>query len=231
MADTKFAVIGLGQFGLAIAKKLASKGAEVLAIDRNMERVELVKDEVTYAVALDSTDIKALSSQNIADMDAVVVAIGENIEGLLLTTVLLLEMKAKRIIARAMSPQQHLILEKLGVKEILSPEDEVGSMIAEMLLKPHMRSFLSLPDNHEIAEIIPPKKIINRSVEQIEFEKNYNMKLVAIKRLYEEFEGTRSVFIEHLLKKFNHETIIQATDMLVVLGESKEISKFLEINR
>lgn len=231
MADSKFAVIGLGQFGLAIAKKLASKGAEVLAIDRNMERVDLVKDIVAYAAALDSTDIKALSSQNIADMDAVVVAIGENIEGLLLTTVLLLELKAKRIIARAMSSQQHLILEKLGVKEILSPEDEVGTMIAEMLLKPHIKSFLSLPDGHEIAEIVPPNKVVHRTIEEIDFEESYRMRLITIKRFYEETIEGRKVNVEHLLKKFNRDTVIKPTDMLIVLGESHDISKFLEINR
>ncbi len=231
MADSKFAVIGLGQFGLAIAKKLASKGAEVLAIDRNMERVDLVKDLVAYAAALDSTDIKALSSQNIADMDAVVVAIGENIEGLLLTTVLLLELKAKRIIARAMSSQQRLILEKLGVKEILSPEDEVGTMIAETLLKPHMKSFLSLPDGYEIAEIVPPNKVVHRTIEEIDFEENYRMRLITLKRFYEEHHEGRKVTVEHLLKKLNRDTVIHPTDMLVVLGDSHDISKFLEINR
>jgi len=128
----RFAVIGMGQFGFRVAKQLTSKGAEVLAIDKDFDLVEMIKDEVTYAVSLDSTDIKALGSQNLQDMDAVLVAIGENIEGLLLTTVLLLELNVKRIVARAMSDQQRIILEKLGVKEILSPEDEVGLMVPDV---------------------------------------------------------------------------------------------------
>ena len=86
----RFAIIGLGQFGFAVAKKLTDKGAEVLAIDRDIERIDLIKDDVAYAVAMDSTDIKALVAQNVAEMDAVLIAIGENIEGLLLTTVHLL---------------------------------------------------------------------------------------------------------------------------------------------
>ena len=98
MSDQRFAVIGLGQFGSAIATNLSLRGAEVLAIDNSLEKVENIKDEVSYAVALDATDKKALLSQNIQDMDAVVVAIGENFQGLLLCTFLLMELKVKRII-------------------------------------------------------------------------------------------------------------------------------------
>ena len=73
----RFAVIGLGIFGTSIARNLASRGAEVLAVDWNLDKVEALKDEVAYAVSLDSTDEKALLAHNVPDMDAVVVAIGE----------------------------------------------------------------------------------------------------------------------------------------------------------
>src|SRR5205809_7724651 len=97
----KFAVIGLGKFGTSIARTLAARGAEVLVMDVNLEKVEMLKDEVPYAVVLDSTDLKTLKAQNIESVDAAVVAIGDNFEELLLTTVMLQELKAKRIIARA----------------------------------------------------------------------------------------------------------------------------------
>ena len=84
MSQYKFAVIGLGQFGNAIARTLALRGAEVLAIDSSEDHIEDIKDEVSYAVCMDATDIKALRSQNVADMDAVVVAIGEDFEALML---------------------------------------------------------------------------------------------------------------------------------------------------
>ena len=77
MSEGRFAVIGMGRFGSAIAQRLAEKGAEVIAIDSDQEQVEQIRDRVTYAVALDSTDKDALLSQGIRDMDAVVVTIGE----------------------------------------------------------------------------------------------------------------------------------------------------------
>ena len=147
---------GLGQFGSAIAKNLSNRGAEVLAIDSSLEKVEGIKDEVSHAVALDATDKKALLSQNIQDVDAVVVAIGENFQALLLCTFLLIELKVKRIITRSMGNDQRRILEKMGVTEILSPEDEVGGNVAEMLINPNVVMCMQLPDDYEIVEVKAP---------------------------------------------------------------------------
>lgn len=95
MSQYKFAVIGLGQFGNAIARTLALRGAEVLAIDSSEEHIDDIKDEVSYAVCMDATDIRVLRSQNVQDMDAVVVAIGKDFEALMLCVVQLMELKVK----------------------------------------------------------------------------------------------------------------------------------------
>lgn len=185
----RFAVIGLGQFGESIARTLSDSGAEVLAIDIDLDKVEAIKDDVAYAVALDSTDVKALKAQNIQDMDAVVVAIGENFEGLLLTTVLLLELEVERIIARAANAQQRMILEKMGIEEILSPEETVGKTVAEMLLHPNMKSFLPLPDDYEIVEINTPSRVVDQTISEIGLREKYNLNLITVKRLYDEKVG------------------------------------------
>ena len=115
MSALKIAVIGLGQFGRAIATALTKCGAEVLAIDNREEVVDNMSDQVSAAVTRDATDQKALQSVNITDMDAVVVAIGQDMEQLLLTTVLVMEMGCKRVIARATGKRVRVILEKIGV--------------------------------------------------------------------------------------------------------------------
>jgi trk system potassium uptake protein TrkA len=111
----RFAVIGIGRFGSAIATKLSKKGAEVIAIDISEERISSIKEDVTYSVALDSTDINSLKSQNICEMDAVVVSIGEDFQALLLTAFALQELKVKRIIVRAQGETQIKILSKMGL--------------------------------------------------------------------------------------------------------------------
>ncbi len=164
-------------------------------------------------------------------MDAVLVAIGENIEGLLLTTVQLLELGVKRIIARAMADQQRLILEKLGVKEILSPEDEVGKLVAEKLLNPNMKAFLPLPDNFSIVEIQAPRRIVNKKIGQVRFTDNYALDLITIKRVYEEYHEGRKLFAEHLINRPTNDIAIEQSDVLIVLGKSNDVEKFVELNR
>ena len=56
----RYAVIGLGQFGRAIATALAAKGGEVIAIDNNQNHIESIKDDVAHAITMDSTDKKLM---------------------------------------------------------------------------------------------------------------------------------------------------------------------------
>jgi trk system potassium uptake protein len=227
----KFAVIGLGQFGFAIARALAREGSEVLAIDNNSERVEQIKDEVAHAVALDATDRKVLEAQNIQELDAVVVAIGEDFEALLMTTVQLMELKVPRLIARASNDQQRMILQKLGITEILSPEEEVGKTFAKSLLNPNIKSFLPLPDGYEIVEVNTPKKIADKTVSEVDLRKRYNLNLITIKRLFEESKDGKLVQNEHIIGVPRPDTILLDTDVMIVLGKAKDVEKFVQLNR
>ncbi len=222
MAD-KFAVIGLGQFGSAICKKLSEKGAEVIAIDIDEDKVEDIKEHVAYAVQLDSTDLRALQSQNISEMDAVVVSIGQNFEGMLLTTVKLMELGVKRLIARAQGENQRKILEKMGVSEILSPEEEVGKNVAERLMNPSMLMCAASLTTGEIVEIAAPKNIVGRSIEDIGLlEQVPDLNIVTlIERINDE---------PHIKGVPMPDVIIQENDELVVFGLTKDVERFIDIN-
>ncbi len=97
----KVAVIGLGRFGMTVARRLAASGVEVIAIDRTTQLVNEIKDEVDLAVRLDSTDRQALLSQEIDKVDVCVVSIGENFEASLLTTVLVRQLGVPKVVCRA----------------------------------------------------------------------------------------------------------------------------------
>lgn len=230
MKHNKFAVIGVGRYGINIAKRLAEKGAQVFAFDPDEEKIESIKDEVAYAVALDATDKKALQSQNITDMDAVVVAIGENFEATVLTCVHLLDLGASRIIARASGVHQKLILEKIGIQEILTPEDEVAFVVREKLINPSILSFLQLPDDYEIAEIVAPKGILGRSIDNIEFRNQYELTLVTIKRAFSVNKNGEELKEQHVLGVPSSDTEILEDDTLVVFGTSKNVQRFMDIN-
>lgn len=227
----KFAVIGLGRFGTRIALTLASKGAEVLAIDNDADRVEQIKEDVAYAVALDSTDVKALEAQDISNMDAVVVAIGENFEALLLTSALLKEMNIKRLITRSSSPTQTTILQQMGIDEILSPEDEVGINVAQRLLNPDMLTFFELPDGYEIVEVNAPQGIFNKNIGEIKLREKYQINLITIKRNFEEMVDKEVKQVAHTIGVPKPTTTIFEGDLLIMLGQRNDIKKFIEINK
>jgi trk system potassium uptake protein TrkA len=222
MAPLKIAVIGLGQFGRAIATALTKCGAEVLAIDSREEVIDSFSEQVAYAVALDATDKKALLSVNIADMDAVVVAIGQDMEQLLLTTVLLLEMNVKRVIARATGKRVRLILQKIGVHEVLSPEVEVGQIVAERLTNPNLISYLQLPDNYRIAEIRTPRQLIGRTLGNINLRERYRLSLVTVKSIKNEES--------HIEGVVDYEFKIESCHTLVLFGLNKDLERFVAIN-
>jgi len=231
MTPGKFAVIGLGVFGTSIAKALAADGAEVLAIDNDEAHIENIKDDVAYAVTLDSTDKKALAAQNIHEVEAVVVAIGEDFEALLLTTVYCLELGIKRVIARANNAQQRMILHKMGVSEVLSPELEVGRLVAERLLNPSLLSFIQLPDDYEIAEITTPPGIANRTLADINLRNKYKLNLITLKREFEtEVNGVKEKEM-HIVGVPGSDTVILATDTIIVFGTTKDIERFIDINQ
>jgi len=230
MGKSRFAVFGTGRYGTQIALSLAKRGAEVFTFDAKSEKAEHLKDEVALAVTLDATDKKTLVGQNVQDMDAAVVAIGENFEATVLTTLNLLDLEIPRIIVRANDKNQHRILQSLGVKEILSPESEVASVVSERLINPSIRGFLQLPDEYEIAEIKAPRNCQGRTLKDISLSSRYELRLITIRREFQEKVNGEMKTTEHIIGVPQPDTEIRDTDTLVVFGPLKSVKKFLEIN-
>ena len=226
MKSMRYVVIGIGKYGSRIALEMAGRGAEVFAIDCVEERVEQVADEVAIAITMDSTDPKALRSQKLEGMDAAVVAIGENFEATVLTTLNLMDLGIPRVIVRASGRDQERILRKLGVEEILAPETEFAGIVAERLMNPNLRGFLELPDDYEIAEIKAPTGCVGRTLGDIDLTNRYELRLITIRRTYSE-QGQDQ---EHLIGIPRPDTTVQETDTLVVFGTLGSVNRLLEVN-
>lgn len=223
MQQKKIAVIGLGRFGSAIARKLVGLGADVMGIDISEDKVEDLKDILTYTVCLDSSDPKALMSQNIPDMDAVVVAIGASFQDMILTAYALQEIGVQRIIARAQDQVQKRILEKMGVTEIMSIEDEVSNGVAQQLINPSVLMAVQLPDEYEIVEISAPSSLWNKKLANIGLREKYTLNLVTVLRHEKD--------THHILGVPYPETIIEEGDLIIIFGRIADIQKFMDINK
>jgi len=231
MFAERFAIIGAGHFGSAIAIALSQKGAEVLVIDSDINVIQNIADEVAYAVCIDATNKKALIAENIQDFDAVIVAIGNDFVMRLLCAANLLDLNVKRIICRTLADNQRIILEKMGITEFLSPEDEIGQLCAEKLLNPNMLSYLQLPDEYRIAEIVTPTRLIGLTLGNIDFRDNHRLSLITIRREFEEKIGGRMDKNDHILGVPDTSTKIQANDCFVLFGKERDIENFIKINQ
>ena len=149
----QFAVIGLGRFGFRVAEVLSGKGAQVIAIDKDNIVVEKIRDIVTEAVQLDSTDEEALRECRVEDVDVAVVSIGEHIESCILTTAILKNIGIKEIVSRAGTKLQAQILKEVGATRVIFPEEDMGLRVANSILAPGVLEYIDLGADYNLAEI------------------------------------------------------------------------------
>src|SRR3989339_2207235 len=186
----KFIVIGLGLFGSALAAKLTRYGNEVIGVDSQMSKVEALKDVLTHVVCLDSTDPQAAANLPVMDTDVVIVSIGEDEGANIKTTALMKQMKAKRIISRAISPLHEMILEAMGVDEILRPEEKMAERWALKLNTRGVVDSFELKGDYTIIEAVIPKHLFGKKLEDAGLRRNY--KVVVLSTI--EQVNSRSLF-------------------------------------
>lgn len=228
--DKKIAVIGMGHFGTHLAVELTHKGAEVLAIDDDLEKLEEIKEKVTHTVRLDTTEETPLRSQGLEEFDAVVVAIGDNFEASLLTVAMLQKIEVKRIIVRAVTAVHERILQHLGVTEIILPAAEAAERLANSLLFENVIDSFALNSEYTIAEVTVPDGFIGRTVEELVLQKRFEISLVTIKRMGKkrEFFGLRKKEMETILGVPLPATRLERGDVLVVFGAKQAIQRLTE---
>ena len=163
----KVAVIGLGRFGIVVARQAAASGAQVIAIDSDPEQVADIKDDVDVAVRLDSTDEVALISQEIDKVDICVVAIGENFEAALLTTVIAKNLGIPRVICRAQTAFHAEIFRKIGADEVIQPESQAGAQLARRIANPHVEDFITLGEGFTLVELRAPGAFHNKTLQAL----------------------------------------------------------------
>jgi trk system potassium uptake protein len=226
----KFAVIGLGIFGSHLAVELAERGAEVLAIDNDLEKIEDLKEKVTVTVKLDSTDETALRNQGIEDFDAVIVAMGDNFEASILTVAILQQIGVQHIIVRGTTSIHKRILNHLGIEEIILPSEEAADKLASSLAMDKIIDSFSLTSEYIIVEAEAPKTFIGKNLLILDLPKKYEISIITIKR-----RESKNRLLRFHRKEFEEiigipkpETIIEQNDILVLFGKQKDIESLLK---
>lgn len=205
----QFAVIGLGRFGAAASLELLRLGHQVIGVDNNPKFINRLADHLSHAVIADVTDEQALLELDIKHCDAVLVAIGEDLEASILCVLHLKNMGIKQIWVKATSKSHHLILSRLGVSRIIHPEEEMGVKVAQALNYPMVNQYLALGNNQYLVEIDIIERLQGCSVTELLADAKSYVSAVLLKR--------RDTLISPVADDF----VLQSHDSLILAGSLK----------
>ncbi|MBT2691741.1 TrkA family potassium uptake protein [Bacillus sp. ISL-55] len=211
-----FAVIGLGRFGGSLVEEFHHLGFEVLAVDKDEERVNRYSQFATHAVVANAMNENNLKGLGLKNVDIAIVSFGGNIEASILTTLLLKDLGVKQVWVKALSENHQKVLEKIGADRVIHPEREMAKRIAHHVTSDKIIDFIELSKDHSIAEIISTKKVTDKTLNELNVSANYGCNIIGIQR-GEKFIISPSV-----------EEVICPNDILIVLGHNKQIHAFEE---
>ncbi|WP_027634255.1 potassium channel family protein [Clostridium hydrogeniformans] len=182
MASKQYVVIGLGRFGISVAKTLYESGHEVLAIDKNEDVVQEVSDNVTHAVQMDATDEAALRTLGIRNFDVAVITIGSDIQSSVMVALIVKELGVKYIIAKAHNDLHAKVLYKIGADRVVQPEKDMGVRVGHNIVSSSILDYIELSPDYSIIEIEAPQIWIGKSIKDLNVRANYGINIMAIRR-------------------------------------------------
>ena len=211
MKHKTIAVIGLGQFGSTVAKMLASMDHEVLGVDIDPEVVQKISPFITHAIVADTTDEEAIKALALSQFDIVIVAIGDNVQANLMTSMLLKEMNMPHVVSKAESALQGKMLKKMGVDMVIYPEYDVAQRLVQSLTRDYVMDYLQLSQNISLIEIKMPSFMVGTCLKDSNLREKYNLNAVGVRR------G------EDLEVPPNPITILGEDDKLLVIGNNSDL--------
>lgn len=214
------AVIGLGRFGSALARELQARGAEVVAVDSNPDNLERVGDTVSAVSRIDGSDPSALRRVGVQDMDMVVVAIGESFIATQECVLALKTAGAKKIVARAQTPDRRRILELIGADIVVSPEEEFAKRVAYRLIHPIVLDSVDLGDGIEVVTVDVPPHLVGLTLAQAKPRSDFNILVLRIRR---KVAGRRD---PEIILPPGADTKLLAGDSITIVGRTDDIARF-----
>jgi trk system potassium uptake protein TrkA len=215
----RYAVIGLGLLGRTVARELAERGAEVIAVDMDQELVQSISEDVPLAVRLDSTNREALKQQGIDQVDAALVAIGQNFQAAVLTTALLKEFGIGRVISRARTVEEARILRLVNADEVVLVEEMVARRLATRMMSPSLVEMVELTPGMSLAKIEALPEMLGKTLASLKFRQRYGLNVVAVIKSEADTSESPSTLLP------DPEEVIDEGDILLVDGPDEAIER------
>jgi trk system potassium uptake protein TrkA len=208
MAIKHFVILGLGTFGVPLARRFAQNGCRVTGVDGDRDRVEAIKDILYEAVIADVTDRNTLAQLSLENVDAVFISLGDDITPSLLATLHAKELKARRVIVKAVTQDHAKILQRLGVERAVFPEVEIAESLADRMTWPNVLDYLPIDPTHSVVEFAPPASLVGHTLRELDFRRRFGVWVLGIK---DAMTGNLTVFPDADFR-------VEEDQVLVVLG-------------
>ena len=206
-----YIVIGMGLFGMEVARKLCALGCEVLAIDRNTDLVQQVANDVTHAVVADGQDKDVLRALDAGNFDCAIVAIGDDLAASVLTTMNLKELGVPYVVCKARDITHRRVLEKLGVDRVVIPECEFAGKLARSLSSHNVLDYIELSEEYGILEVPAPRSWVGKTILELNVRAKLGVNIIAVK----------NERVTNVSPSANYK--IESGDIMVVLGDTKAL--------
>lgn len=211
-----FAIIGLGSFGGTVARELARFGNYVIGIDKNEAKVNRLAEHLSQAVIADAREEDALAELGIGDYSVALIAMGQDLEGSIVSAMNVRLAGVETVWAKAVSKTHHRILSKIGVDRVILPEAEMGKHIAQMLNNPLVRDYVSLGNGYHVVNIVVPERLKGKKLSSLELGKRFNLRCLGVME-GSVFKGSDSA-----------DCALKTEDRLIILGERPELRRFAD---
>lgn len=228
--ELQFAIIGIGAFGKALAKKLSEEGAYVIAIDNNMEHIEQVKDYVSDAICFDGTDADLLEEHGITNVDVAIISIGEAFEPVVLIAMHLLNAGVEEVYGRAGSYTQEQILKQIGITDVIHPERQVAERMGVSLVRRGMSDVFDLGEGMAVFEVDAPESMVGYTLGELDIRKRYQLNLITIKRLSKADQKIGLAERYRPIGVLDGTTEVKEGDRFLLVGDKNDVDKLLETN-
>lgn len=225
----RYVVVGLGAFGTPVARRLAERNQDVLAIDSDERLIEEIKEHVSRAVVADASDRETLEALGLKECTTAVVAIGTDLEASVIVTAVLQEMGIRRIVARATSPIHARILSAVGAHTVVSPETDFGVQLADNLVSTFSMERVPLAEGIVLAEFPVHPSMHGKTLRDLNLRARFGVHVVAIqtRRTIEDADGRVSAKVE-LAGLPEPGRPIEEGEILVLLGPDEGIRGLTE---
>lgn len=210
----EFAIIGLGRFGGSVLKELNHLDADVLIIDIDEARINEYQEYATEGIIGSSTDEAMLKNIGIHNYDNVIVAIGDNIQASILTTLILKDLGVKKVTAKAQNSNHGRVLEKIGADIVVHPERDMGKRVAHRLISPSVIEYLDISNKHSIVEYSANKKLENKRIADLNLRDKFDLNVVAVKR------------DDNIIISPDLQMSILLGDVLILIGNDEKLNHF-----